>query len=345
MSNDTHDALLFDVQTLPNGTNTVNDTLLFDLDSNTGTTSLTTARPTEQEQQSSSLLDFDDSTEQQTMADDPTVNLTSFINPVYNMKTNENEPTPLVSPITDEPEQQLLDQAYDDVDHAAQELAEKIDLVTTPSPSITSDRQLPPSFDMNSPLTSSTHVETTSTGDDVTTLTSSTHVETTSTGDDVTTSNSNVTSPIVNVSNKPTTGTARTIPSATKTRVSSTTTVTTKATEQKVASTSSKTPESKSSSATTKSTETRPSATTRKTIHLATATASAAISSTKSRTTPTSPVQETARAAAVAAAATVRIRLVQCLFFELNKLYSSVIRHRKRHRLMQHQAHHRLSLS
>lgn len=67
-------------------------------------------------------------------------------NAVPDSKSADTEENPPLVAQSDEQEHQLLSQAYDEVDHAAQELATKLDLVS--SPPATPDRQpAPPAFD------------------------------------------------------------------------------------------------------------------------------------------------------------------------------------------------------
>ena len=90
-----------------------------------------------EEHRTDTLLDFDGPVEQPAIP-------ASFTNPMYDAAStklnNQNE-----SPQTDE---QLLVEAYEQVNQEAQALSAKIDLVTSPSPPATSGSQPPPSFDV-----------------------------------------------------------------------------------------------------------------------------------------------------------------------------------------------------
>ena len=166
-------------------------------------------------------------------------------------------------PQSNEQEHQLLSQAYDEVDHAAQELATKLDLVTSPSPPPTSDSQPPPSFDTELQTVEQNQATVASPKLDSTV-------------------------PTATPAKKPTASATKPT-SATKIKPTTPTTATAKSAEHKPT-VAAKTTESKPAAA---STTAKPTAT-RKTIHSA-STASAAAAS-KPKVTPTSPSQDASAA-------------------------------------------------
>jgi len=237
----------------------------------------------QQANKSETLFDFEGSTNN-AVQQEQEFNLTTSHNSTFDTTSpNIDENVPLV-PQSNEQEQQLLNQAYDDVDNAAQELSSKIDFVTSPSPPPTSDRQPPPSFHTEQQPGTSTQ--------------------------SVTSPKVDSTLPTASPAKKPATSIARPT-NAAKTKPTSATAATSKSTEHKTtaaaaapkstehkpattaaaAATASKSTEHKSATSTTKSTEPKPSTTGRKTLHSAPPT-SAAATSNKSKVTPTSPSQE-----------------------------------------------------
>lgn len=259
-----------------NGTEVDKDTLLLELDPNAPPTEHTTNAYTpspndpfkqfsnispQKENKADNILDFEGVTEKQES------NLTSFNNPLFDVNQTSTEENKLLSPETSQSEQELLRQASEELDSAAHELEQKLDLITA-SP-ITPDhseqqQQLPDStqskIEENPPATP-TKVDSTL--------------------------------PKPTPEKKPTTTTTRPT-SAGKPKPSASATATSKSTEHKPSSTS-KTTEHKPATAaaagsTTKSTEVKTTSTTRKTIHSG-PTASAAAASSKPKVASTSPTE------------------------------------------------------
>jgi hypothetical protein len=265
------------VQSQLNGSVADKNTLLLDFDPEApppgNLTSVDTPSPndpfkqfanisSQQDNKTETLLDFEGST------DDTNQQEHKFRNSSFDSKSSHtDENLPLV-PQSKEEEDQLLHQAYDDVDHAAQELASKIDLVSSPSPPPTSARQPPPSFDIEQQSVPSTESKIEE------------HQA-------VTSPKLDSTLPTASPAKKPAANAIRPT-SATKPKPSTATAATSKNTEQKTTTTAaSKSTEHKPAASTTKSTEPKPSTTTRKTIHSAPTAAS-----NKPKVTSTSPTQE-----------------------------------------------------
>lgn len=246
---------LFNAQAQWNGGVADKNTLLLDLDpeapSPVKSTNSETPSPNDfhhQQVNTGTLLDFDSApVETRHQEEDQANNAT-----LDSKSVDTDEKSPLV-PQSNEQERQLLSQAYDEVDHAAQELATKLDLVT--SPPATPDRQAaPPSFDTQQASAEGNQATTPSPAKKPT---------------------ASAAKPASATKPKPSTTPAA---SAKSTEAKSTATAASKSTEAKAAATS-----------TAKTTESKP-ATARKTIHSAPSTSAA--TATKPKPTPTSPSQE-----------------------------------------------------
>ena len=138
----------FNGQSQWNGGVADKNTLLLDLDPEAPPpVKLTNSEPPSpndsrhQQVNTGTLLDFDSAPVETHQQEENQAN-----NATFDTKSADTEEKSPLIPQTNEQEHQLLSQAYDEVDHAAQELATKLDLVT--SPPATPDRQpAPPSFD------------------------------------------------------------------------------------------------------------------------------------------------------------------------------------------------------
>jgi len=229
-----------------------------------------------QDNKAETLLDFEGSSENTNEKEQDSI-LTTSHNSAFDITSPHADETVSLVPQSNEKEHQLLNQANQDFDDAAQALASKIDLVSSPSPQPTSGRQPPPSFNTEQkPVTS----------------TQSSAEENQS----ATSPKLDSTVPTASPAKKPASQITRPS-SASKTKPTSTTAATSKTTEHKPTTTAgaaaSKSTEHKPAASTTKSTESKPSTTARKTIHSTSATsAAAATASNKPKITPTSPSQE-----------------------------------------------------
>jgi hypothetical protein len=274
---------LLNFQPQSNGSLTDKNTLLLDLDpdarpsnsSNTQTKVITPSsndsfaeKHSQQDNNAETLLDFG-SPADDTVKQEQETNVTSFTNPFHNInstKTNENV---LSSSQSTENEEQLIVEACQEVNSAAQALAAKIDLVTTPSPPATSGRQPPPSFDKEQQQQPIVSTQSSVEEKPAATL------------------------PATSPTKKPATGIIRPTNSTKTKPASAAAASSSKSTEHKPTA-ASKTTESKPATSATKITEPKPSTTARKTLHSAPVTSAAA--SSKPKVTPTSPTQESSTA-------------------------------------------------
>ncbi len=224
----------------------------------------------QQDNKAETLLDFEGSSDNTNEKEQDSILSTSNNSAFDITSPNADETVPLV-PQSNEREHQLLNQANQDFDDAAQALASKIDLVTSPSPPATTGRQPPPSFDTEQKPVTSTQSAASPKLD-----------STVPTASPAKKSAPHITRPT----------------SASKTKPTSTTAATSKTTEHKPitaaagGTAASKSAEPKPAASTTKSTESKPSTTARKTIHSTSTTSAAAAASNKPKITPTSPIQE-----------------------------------------------------
>ena len=227
--------------------------------------------------------------------DNKNESLLDFEGPSDNTNTNANVPS---TPQSNQQEQQLLNQVFDDFGNAAQALETKIDLVSSPPPPPTSDRQPPPSFDTEQQSVPSTESKI----EENQTPTSPKLDSTLPTASPEKKPTASTKQPTSASKMKPSSATATTSKStehkpaaATSKSTEHKPAATSKITEPKPATAASKSTENKPAASATKTTESKTStATTRKTLH-ATSTASAATSN-KSKPTPTSPTPESSTA-------------------------------------------------
>ncbi|CAF3387451.1 unnamed protein product [Rotaria socialis] len=232
----------------------------------------------QQDNRIDALLDFGGSNDDD-VKQEQHINLASFDNLISDVQQSHNDENLNLSSQSNELQQQLLRQASVEFDNAAQELAEKLDLITTPSPTITSAHEQRPTFDTTE-LSSVT--ETQSAAAAATTVTTTKLDSTVSPAKKPA---SNITRPSSAVKTKPTSATSK---STEHKPAAASASATSKSTEHKPVTTS-----------TTKATEPKPAThPTRKTLHPGPATSATA--SNKSKLTPTSPTQESS-ATAVAA--------------------------------------------
>lgn len=284
--NEESDDSPFNTQSQLNGSVADKNTLLLDLDpeapppvesTNSETSSLNDSHP--RQTNTGTLLDFDSATVDANVQDSAS-----------DSKSSHADENLFSYPHSNEQERQLLNQAYEEVDHAAQELANKLDLVT--SPPATPDRQV--SAEENQSTTPA---------------------------------KLDSTLPTASPAKKPAASTIKPT-SATKPKPTTTVAAASKTTEPKsTASAASKSTEPKAAASTTKSTDPKPSTTTtRKTIH--SAPTAAASASSKPKVTPTSPSHDASAVAkpTVDMINSLEILILEIsLFFSLARCYSEII--------------------
>lgn len=235
----------------------------------------------QQDSKTETLLDFEGSTnDNDNDKQDQESNITASHNSTFDRTSSNPDENVLSIPPSEEQEHQLLYQAFDDVDNEAQELATKIDLVSSPSPQPTSGHQPPPSF--NTEQQPSTPIQ--STIEEPQTPTSPKLDSTVPTASPVKKPATNMARPTSAAKPKPTATTAAAASKSMEHKPSTPT-----------ASAAAKSTEHKPAASATKSTEPKPTTTTRKTIH-STSTTSTTTASNKSKVTPTSPGAESSTA-------------------------------------------------
>ena len=312
-TNEKSEDLSGNVQSQLNGDVADKDTLLLEIDSETASSPANSTNIIESSSSNVPLKQFDNISSQkdneteilldfQATNDNTGYNqeqdtiLTSLNNPIFDTTSKNTSESTVLSPQSNEIEEQLLRQASQELDIAAQELEAKLDLITSPSPSPSSNRQEIPSFDIEqqSRMSIQPVVEE---------------------EQSVTSPKLDSTSQKTSPAKKATSGTTR---SASSAKAKPTTATAPKSTEHKPASgvaTASKSMEYKAAVATTKSIESKPSTAVRKTFH--SESKASAATSNKSKVTPTSPNQKSSITAqkTVNIIINLRISITKCMFF------------------------------